>query len=316
MAFGKKTECNLGGQNNGEGGPTIIEVMKAFGIMYMKDGAGANNFIDLTTATGAWAAYFTALINQADKRKRLYSYPEVKNVEDLRDDPVIKTWNDDSINFVRDGIRKVKIIFPTDNLSIHLVSQLESLRCAGNIGLFAYEANGTMRGRISEDGTKLYPIRIDEKSIAVKLVKPQDKDVPMIEMTFNFHSSEKDCSLGEVIKEEMDDIEILAFEGLMDVHLKTVSVSTIQAKVILYNDFGTSLNKGRITGLLVADFVSSDGGATSKLYNKTDDADVIITSVSEVNGEYTLNYAAQTVADILIITAKKNGFDFTDTVEV
>ncbi len=273
------------------------------------DSNGDLNYIDLTDTLDD--AYFVALINNADPLARLYPLPEIKNIADARDKPKTFAWKDDTEVFIRDGVRKFEGMFPPDSASPQLTGILESGRCA-RPAKFTVDADGTIIGRISADGTKLYPVKMDAQSIAAIFTKQTDTEPQMLGYTFNYHPSEKDCKLrGLPATELTGDINPLDYDGLMDVFVEVVSCTATKLVVKLTNIFGTPINPETIKGLLVADFT---------LINVTDsNSSIALTgsgaAFSETNGTYSLTYATAdqpTVADHLKLTPAKDGYDFTE----
>ncbi len=73
-----------------------------------------------------------------------------------------------------------------------------------------------------------------------------------------------------------------------------------------------------VENLVAADLVSSVGGATSKIRNTTDAADVAVTGLTENSaGNYTATFTAQTSADSMTVKVLKNGYDVVvDTIAI
>lgn len=303
-------DCNESLINTGVGCATTKAVEKKTWIMNETDSAGVKNHIPLNFAITD--AVISALINETDPLDRLYPLPEIKNVVDVRDKPVMYTWKDGTEVFIRDGVRKFEGMFPPDSASPQLLAILEGQRCAQPCK-FAIDANGTIWGKISADGTKLYPVKMDAQSVAPIYINPTDTEPAMLAYSFNLHPSEKDCQLRGIPMSQLSgDINPLDYEGLMDVYAKVISCSVSALVVKLYSKWGTSISPEVIENLLAADFA---------LYNVTNSSAIGFTGVggsfSEVTGLYTFDYDTAdvpTVANVLRLTPTKLGYGFTAVV--
>lgn len=307
MGCAKVCDCNYTVDNTGIGCNPIMKVEKRAWIMNEVDSTGALNYIDLAVTLND--AYFVALINNADPLKRIFPLPEVKDISDLRGEPIVHEWKDGTQVYVRDGVRKYTGMFPPDSASPQLTGILEGQRCA-KPAKFTIDADGTIWGRISDDGTKLYPVKMDANSVSAVFIKPTDTEPQMLGWSFNFHPSEKDCKLrGIPIDELSGGINPLYYDGLVDVFAKVISCTTTKLTVKLYNMFGTPINPETIKGLLVSNFA---------LYNVTTSTTIALTGTGSLftespSGTYELKYATASVpvsTNVLRLTPTKNGYDF------
>ncbi len=302
-------DCNITVANLGVACTPNMKVIKRPWIVNEHDAAGDLNYIDLTSDLDD--DYFQELINAADPLARWCPLPEVKNIADNRDKPVVYAFKDGDERFVRDGVRKFEGTFPPESASPQLTGKIEAWRCAQPC-FMGVDADGTFWGKISADGTKLYPVKMAAGSIAPIFTKPTDTEPQMLGISFNFHTSEKDCVLRGLPADELDGVNPLDYDGLLDVYLKVISCDTTKLVAKLYTEFGTTLNPLTDKGLVVGDFA---------LYNKTDDSAIALTGAgadfSESLGIYTLTFATDdqpTAADILRLTPTKNGRDYTAVV--
>lgn len=299
--------------NTGTGCITLMEVTKRIDIIPVYDSTGARNYIDLTGQIDQ--AMFTALINQSDDSKRLYPLPVIKDIDDQRADPIMEKTKDDASYFIREGIRSFVGYIMRKDASMRLKGAIEAARC-GEVGVYLVDRLGNYIGIVSDDKTKLYPIRLDSDSISATLVKTTDTTVQKLKLMFNFSPDESDTCLGMISSTEMGDATPLLFKGLIDVYMKIIgSITTTGFAAKLYTDFGTPITPEVLEGVTTPDFVSSDDAATSQVYNQTDDANVAVTATEQGSpdeGTYDLAFAAQTSNDVIIVDLKKNGFDFTN----
>jgi hypothetical protein len=307
MGCAKVCDCNFSIGNTGTGCVTPMAVEKRAWVVNRFKADGTLNYIDLTATLDD--NYFLDLINEADPLARFYPLPEIKNITDVRDKPLMFTWKDGTERFVRDGVRKYEGMFPPESASPQLIGILEGQRCTDPCK-FSIDANGTIWGRISADGTKLYPIRMDAQSIAALWVKTTDTEPEMVGYSFNYHPSEKDCQVrGLEAGELVGGINPLDYDGLLDVFVQVVSCTTTALKVKLYTIFGQILSALTVKAMIVGEF---------DLFNVTDNSTISLVGTGsdfeeDPAGTYEFTYttADQPVStDVLKLTPTKNGYDF------
>lgn len=313
MGCVKTCDCNFSMSNTGTDCSPAMEVVKKLMLMPVYDSTGVRNYIDLTDDIDA--STFTDLINDPDSSKRLYPLPEMKDIEDTRANPILQTFKDGSNIFIRDDARQFKGIIPGKDGNTILKGKIEAARC-GEVGVFMVDRVGSLIGTISDDGTKLYPTRIDSESLAAIFGKATDTTVQQLMISFNFDPDESDSCLRMVTKSEMDDADLLILKGLIDVYAIYTGAATTGVTVKLYTDYGTPKTPTTVKGLTTTDFVSSTDAATSKVRNETDSANIAVTVTESTDepGTYDLAWAAQTPADVMIIKPLKDGFDFKEVV--
>jgi hypothetical protein len=148
----------------------------------------------------------------------------------------------------------------------------------------------------------LAPIRIDNGSISAKLIKTgSGATTQKIDLAFDWHLDVQDERLRTLEADEMStDISLL--NGLLDVTSTYSAIGQTSFKATLKTQYGSFLNPVLVEGLVAGDMA---------LYNVTDSASVTITSIAESpDGTYQINFASQTVADVLRLTITKNGYNF------
>lgn len=307
----KVCACDVSMSNTGTACMPAMQVAKKLITIPVFDYAGVRNGLDLTTPITL--ATFAAFINDTDDSQRMYPLPEMKNINDTRNDPVTEEFDDGSKFFIREGTRNFESIIVPPFASPILKGKLDAIRC-NEMGVYIIDRKGSLIGIISDDGTKLYPIRIDSGSFSAQLLSPTNSTVSKLQIRFSFNPEEDDACLRMITPAEMDGANLLVINGLLDVHATFSSISTTGFTVQMDTEFGTALTKVPVEGLVIADFISSVTLATSKARNVTDSADITLTTVVEsttVPGQYVVVMPAQTSADVLTVTCKKNGYDFT-----
>jgi hypothetical protein len=253
-------------------------------------------------------AYFTALINEADDSKRWYPTGKLKNVTTDRADPILETFEDGSSVFIRDGIRNFTAMIIKG--SFELAKQFNANRCS-TFGIFIVDLDGNILGTTKTGSDYLYPIAVDAATFYAKPVFTTDTTIQKIMLQGQWDVLQKDDDLRMISASSITAANIVNLKGLMNVYTTIVSTSTTTMVLDLYAKVGNIVTNYPIEGLVTADFVSSDTGSTSKMYNITDASDVTVTAAESttIDGRYTLTYTAQTVADVLQPLIKKNGLD-------
>lgn len=312
--------CKQGIANTGTPNcSTSIEVPVKLFVQSLYDAEGNKNMIDLSTIAGPEDldnAFFSAMINDTDKSKRLFPLPKMKNVENTRGENRLETFKDGSKLYIGQGTRTFKALIVGKEATPQLAGKLESLRCT-DFGIYMAGQTGSFIGSDATAGY-LQPINIDQDSFSAKYMPPTDDAVQKIEISFDFDVTEYDQNLRAIVSEEMT-CDVRELRGLLDVYVNYVDVTSAFATVDLYTDYGTALNRIPVEGLVTADFISSSTLATGKIYNVTDDSDESITLTVEsstIPGRYTLSYSGVNSADVLQVYCKKDGFDFTPMIGV
>lgn len=260
---------------------------------------GTYNYIDLSTTLNQ--AYFTAKLNHADKSKRWYPTPELKNVTSEKADNIFEEFEDGTKEFIQEGVRSFLALMPKK--SPQLLGQLKNWRCA-KFGVYIVDNGRNIIGAEKEPG-KLYPITIESPSWNPILLFGTDTSVQKIQLGFNYDVNELDEQLRMIEYAEITPVNPLGFEGLMDATMTITNISLTGFDVTVETIYGSALNKDKVEGLLAADF---------SLYNDSSAAAIVITSATEISeGKYSISHAAQTSLDDATLSATKTGYEFTDT---
>lgn len=282
------------------GAPTtqdLIDIaVKYIAVPTFADDGTQNSILSTDTLD---AAYITAKLNNSDRSKRWYPLGAFVNPEETREDPTYEDYSDGSRSAVLKGRRtwSGKLLAH----SSRYLAKLEGLFCQ-RFGLYGIDNCGNLVGRISADGTKLYPVSVNQQSVVATLVKGTFTTSAGINLSFDFAQTMKDKDL-RLIKESDIVPDMLDVEGLRDVTTVISSESTTGFVATMTVPFDGFLNPPPVAkGWVAADFV---------LYNDTDAASVTITSVTETGstGVYTFVIPTQDSADVLTLTGNKSGFD-------
>lgn len=290
--------CNVGGGNTGVPFCSPLQDVPYSVIIVPKYGTnGERNAIDLENDT-LDQAYFDGKINAALWQDRWFPLPAMENVETARAESLSETANSGNIYRIKDGVRSFTgYIFEQ---SAKLVEKLKEWECI-EFGVYEIDQSGSIAGQLSNDGTKLYPREVLKGSLDALLVNATDSTVQKIMLTFNYAQSVKDGKIGIITSANLGGADLLQLRGLLDVNLKaSAPAQTTDCYVKATLDYGDVLNPILVEGLVLADFV---------VFNKTQSTAVTPTAVTEgAPGDYVIEFAAQTSADILEVSINKDGY--------
>jgi hypothetical protein len=301
-------ECNEPVKNLG-----IVNCVDKFGKfqrltfvpIYKTD--GTENYINAET-DALDAAYFNALQYNADTNARYYPLPlDMKNVENAKGEPVYKTYDDDTKEFLRFGARTLKALLAGDVAPV-MVGKINSKRC-GKMGIFITSDTKNFGG-IEKTKGKLYPIQLADNTMNALFSFANNSANEEIMISMDFDPSVLDEKFSWISSSDIGLDLITAWKGKVDTNISQLAAnrSTTTFKVDIYSDYGTAKKKLPVTGLVTADFV---------LYNITDSASLAITSATEdtlVPGRYAFVISvAQTATDeldlSLAVTANAKPFE-------
>ncbi len=256
------------------------------------------------------ATFLTPFLNNADRSLRGYPTPEIKEVDTPKEEPVFKKYKDGSSFFVREGVRTFVGTIP-DCPPLYK-SKLESVRCNSNTGVYLVDIENNWIGLTNESDGKLYPFPINSQAMVGKVVFGNDDDVASLMVNFEFPPSVRDADIRMISGSAFTDWQLSDITGLLDANYAKVSITKTDLVVDITTPSPALDQDIPVQGLVTADFISSDTGTTSKIYNVTDTSDDTITVAesASVPGRYTISYSSIAVKTLTLL-AKKNGYDFT-----
>lgn len=299
--------CAVSLQNTGSPSCSpIMGVAANFILVPLIANDGTFNYIDPSATFND--AYFTALINEADDSKRWYPTGKLKNVTTDRADPILETFEDGSSVFIRDGIRNFTAMIIKG--SFELAKQFNANRCS-TFGIFIVDLDGNILGTTKSSDNYLYPISVDAATFYAKPVFTTDTTIQKIMLSGQWDVLQKDDDLRMISASSIPAANIVNLKGLMNVYATIISTSTTEMILDLFAKVGNIVTNYKIEGLVTADFVSSDTGSTSKMYNITDASDLTVaaTESTTIDGRYTLTYTGAVASEVLQPLIKKNGLD-------
>lgn len=287
---------------NNSGTPScfpIISLTHSLMVQPTFDSTGVKNFIDVSGTVNN--ATFKAMINNTDGTKRLYPLPELKNIEDVRDEAITFNWDDNETVYIQDGVRKFKGFFPL--ASTTFLSQISDYRNT-DLGVYFRSVEEDLIANSSVAG-KMYPVRIAKGTWRTTYIKSKTGEPVMIQLDFDFAKSEKDEDLNVLTSGEMDsDTNLLDLSGLLDVNGVSSSITTTTFTLTASMLYGSAKTKQAFSGGVIGDF---------SLYNVTSSVAVVLTTVTEgSDGVYAIVMPLQTTAHVLTLSMSKDGFEMDD----
>ena len=225
-------------------------------------------------------------VKHTDPSSRFYPVNDLKDVELPTAESRFETAKDGSKFKLADGIKSFKaVIYEAGSM---FASKLQGVSCE-KYGVYLYDIDGNLRG-IKEDD-ELYPIEIGGWDTI--FMDATDDNVSKIQIQFDFDILLK-ISRYWVLSSTDLGVNPNTLLGLVDANLTEVSSGATSTVLTISSDYGSGLTALPIVGLTTADFSA---------YNDTDAASVSVTVAESttIDGEYTLTYTSQTVADKVTI---------------
>ena len=296
-------KCDVGLGNTGlPNCQPIASVAKKLIVVPTYNDAGTKNGILLSATLDQ--AYWDAATNNADASERWFPLPSMENLTHERGDSVTEESGSGRLAFIREGVKS--LFGEMWKQSPAFLGKLKEAKCT-DISVFIVDNDGNIIGSCPSEDGYLYPIALDKNSWDAKMVEATDSTIQKVSLGFNWSDDAKDEDIRMVTSDEYTG-NVLGLKGLLDIvgvngaSSKAAATVTIDLQTI----YGSKASPVKIKGLILTDF---------SLFNVTTGLAVVIDSVTEVNGSYTLDYttgtAGVTIADVLQVTVAKNGYDST-----
>lgn len=248
------------------------------------------------------ASVIQAKINDPIPEDRWFPVGKFENVEDVRAEIVVQTFNSGNSAKIKDGIRTFSGALI--KMAPNYVETLESFGCQKDVAVMHVDLEGSLIGE-SIDGNFLRPIKIDSNTISAILVKTSDSEISYITFSYAYAQTTQDGNLS-IITADGFGIDLTNVRGLLEgkVVLNPVlsDKMTIKASVA----YGNVINGGlKVEDLEISDF---------SIQNVTQAAAVVIDTLDSTlssEGVYVLNYGSGvTASDVLVLTTTKTGYGF------
>lgn len=256
---------------------------------------GTVNGIDLAGLSVIDQAFLDAKFKANDANERWYPTPEIKNIEDIRGDDIVETFEDATTAFIQEGPRTFNGFIV--GAAPQFKGIIDSLRCK-KVGVFTIDKSGNLGGDNSVAG-KLNPVRLQDNSLSTGFVKTTDTTIQKVSIGFTVDQLMDDANIGIIEATNITGV-LLGATGLLDAIAVTPveDISATGFKVTLNTLYGGALSKVKAKGLEVGDF---------EIFDNTGSATVTPTSVTEApEGVYTF-VIPSTVASTLTVGNKATG---------
>lgn len=258
---------------------------KTFGVVVSKiivplmDNTGALNYIDLTL--NDLGAELLAKINHADKSKRFYPYTNIHTVTKNQAEATFEEADNGEREKIKDGIKQNS--FEMWSKGNHFFSKVVN----GCVPFGEYEVDecGNLRGVLK--GTKLYPRKVNHKSVSKMFMDKTNSTAEKIVITYDYGYLTSDASLWIIERENLNDIEPFELQGMLDVVFSNVSAPTISTISVKLNlEYGNALEKIKVLNAIASNFT---------VKNKATGVANVVTGITAVENTYVL-----TVTDNLV----------------
>ena len=306
--------CGTGGQNTGQ--PNCVPTIKRTAMLILMNtiaNDGTYNSIKKTDLVGGKLpdAFIEARINDSDKSKRWYITPKINAVVDVRAEPI--TFDVDGIpKIIEQGVRTFVGSFYDKLGSPQFAGVLNSFSCVP-MSYFEISVDADIVGM--ENTTEMLPIAIETGTLFAWVVRGTKTELNSVSLTFAIQELMRDENLIQLAKANID-ANMLLKRGLIDVRGVAEALPVITATTVRLNlDFiyGNFPDRNAFEGLVAAD-LSYDGGTTpSTLFNSSQSASVVVSSVVPVVGSpglYDVTIAAGAIStDSILVAMFKSGYE-------
>lgn len=291
-------DCNAGLSNTGRPNCVpIFGITSSMIIVPLTANDGTKNGIDLSAPVPTWSD----LVNEADASKRWFPLPAFENVELPKAESLFEEANSGRMVFLRQGKRSFAGELWAEDSTPTFLGKLEKSRCV-DFGIYIVDVNGNLVG--SQVDGYLYPIPVDNPSWDPKFMFATDSTSQKIMLNFDFDRLFEESTMYQINVDEAG-LDFTTLEGLVDVNLLNLAVTTTGATFDASFDYGTAYNKIKYVGATL----NSDWNVT----NVTTSTSFTPDSVTESpDGSYTLDWTVSgsvSAGDLVKIEVAKNGFD-------
>jgi len=256
----------------------------------------------LANVAGVTKAALQAKFDAANINNRYFPLPPMKNVEFVRGESTKYAWADDSVTYIKQGIKTFKAMFDVSDVGPALLKRLQSWR-ACDFGMFIGDTEGNFGYILDSAGVIVKPLEIEGQSFDVRMIGATDKEPAMMEVTFNLAPEINDGDFRYIPKADLDfdirsDSDVYA---LWSVVLAEVSNTLTHILFTAKTDYGVP-----ISGLVKTEIY---------LYDNTGSAAITLTSLTETGttGAYDALIPAQTENDSYTMNILKSKYAPEDT---
>lgn len=300
--------CAGAGKSTGRPGCTTPRGITTFiGIGQWKNDSGNINSIPQGTVIDQ--VYVEALLNNLNLTERLFILPAVKRVlHDQADDITEDLGNGQTVATGEKGVLKHTYEIIGKNATEEMYDAIRSHFCNTN-GFHEFTNFGQITGTNIGDGD-LRRTKIMDDSYMIKMVRAQEGVVQKIVFSFIVDETEDVAQQDHITSESIEYPTRYWYESQpVQLLIKEVESTSLTELVLKVAWIRERWENDGWTGLVTNDW--NAGGGTATIKNITTGLDVAVVSSEstdeELQGVYTLTFAAQTDEDVLEIGLIKDG---------
>ena len=282
MSFCK---CGDGLQNLGVVGcPRLLQSVKKHIRTATFNDAGDRNSIKLADMVDGKLtdAYILGKLTAADTSERWYLTPKVyENVESSRTESSFEDFNSGTKVKIQTGVKEFMGIIPM--VDSQIAAKLNAGAC-GSVAVFEIDAEGSIKGEMSIDGTELFPMTVAIGSYeAVEIEAVEGSAVQRIQVSFQYDKTVNEGQL-RIISSDSIAVDLLKINGSLNGAIELVGVAGSNSAIVdlVISDFGYFGETIKIEG-------QTDTSAWSVI--DADLNDLTPSIIVEDEGRYTLTYA-------------------------
>lgn len=176
--------------------------------------------------------YILDQLTHDDLSKRWFITPNTyENVEPSRTDSTKETMSS-GIDFLIDtGVKVFQGIIP--KTAGVLAQRMNSGACS-RFGNYEIDTSGSIKGEMSSDGSKLYPIEVSQGSFeAVEIDPIEGSQVQRLQITFQYAKTVNEGQLRIIASEDIE-VSLLSVNGTLDGDLAETGSATITTFSVLF----------------------------------------------------------------------------------
>jgi len=240
-----------------------------------------------------------AKINDPNPLDRWYFVGYYENIEDVRAESLVQSFNSGNSARIKQGIRNFLGFLPKKAPAY--VEPLLAMGCQ-DVAKMDVDDQGNLVGE-SLDDNFLRGIKIDQNTIDARYVKTTDAEISGVLHSYNYSQTVEDQNI-KMITADAIGTDLKGVRGLLSATMTGAGTVT-EATVNILVDYGTTIDdRTALKGLELADFT---------IQNVTQSAPVTIDSLDDSGqsaGDYVLAYSTGvTSGDSLRISVSKNGYE-------
>ena len=198
------------------------------------DSQGVRNSIEFSALVEGKLtdAYILDKLTEDDLSKRWFITPNTyENVEPSRTDSTRETMSSGIDYLIDTGVKVFQGIIP--KTAGVLAQRMNSGACS-RFGNFEIDTSGSLKGEMSADGSKLFPVEVSQGSFeAVEIDPIEGSQVQRLQITFQYAKTVNEGQL-RIISTEDIEVDLLNVNGTLDGDLAETGTATVTTFSVLF----------------------------------------------------------------------------------